>query len=74
MPMLPPAPRAGPPPGEALRPLLEPLASLLYDALRPRFVQLSDIDSLVDLIDILQGEVGRLPCVCLHAGRWRCFG
>jgi hypothetical protein len=49
---------AAPPTGEALRPLLEPLATLLYDALRPRFVQLSDIDSLVDLIDILQGEVG----------------
>ena len=42
---------------EALRPLLEPLGQLLYDLLRPRFVQLADMDLLAELIDILQHEV-----------------
>lgn len=42
---------------EALRPLLEPLGQLLYDLLRPRFVQLADMDTLSELIDILQHEV-----------------
>ncbi|WIA18992.1 hypothetical protein OEZ85_003659 [Tetradesmus obliquus] len=45
--------------GEALRPLLEPLGQLLYDLLRPRFVQLADMDTLAELIDILQHEVLR---------------
>eukprot|EP00879_Flechtneria_rotunda_P017545 GHRR01018394.1.p1 GENE.GHRR01018394.1~~GHRR01018394.1.p1 ORF type:complete len:715 (+),score=305.59 GHRR01018394.1:627-2771(+) len=42
---------------EGLRPLLEPLGQLLYDVLRPRFVQLADMDMLTELIDILQHEV-----------------
>lgn len=44
---------------EGLRPLLEPLGQLLYDLLRPRFVQLADLDTLAELIDILQHEVLR---------------
>lgn len=49
---------------EGLRPLLEPLGQLLYDVLRPRFVQLTDMDMLAELVDILQHEVrwGRLVC------------
>jgi hypothetical protein len=43
--------------GDAVRPLLEPLGQLLYDLLRPRFVQLADMDTLAELIDILQHEV-----------------
>lgn len=42
---------------DALRPLLEPLGQLLYDLLRPRFVQLADMETLAELIDILQHEV-----------------
>lgn len=43
---------------EVMRPLLEPLGQLLYDLLRPVFVQLADMDTLAELIDILQHEVG----------------
>jgi hypothetical protein len=43
---------------EALAQLMEPLGSCLYDALRPIFVQLSDVDQLCELIDILKHEVG----------------
>ena len=49
-------------PGELLRPLLQPLGQLLYDALRPRLVQLQDIDLLCELIDILHHEVGVSGC------------
>ena len=51
-----PPPPPPPPPADALRPLLEPLASLLYDALRPRFVQLADVDAIAALVDILRSE------------------
>ena len=53
---------------EALAQLMEPLGSCLYDALRPVFVQLSDVDQLCELIDILKHEVracrGRGPGGC----------
>lgn len=39
--------------------MLEPLGQLLYDLLRPRCVQLADLDTLAELIDILQHEVLR---------------
>lgn len=44
---------------EGLRPLLEPLGQLLYDILRPRFVQLADMEILAELIDILQHQLHR---------------
>ncbi len=47
----------GPAMADALRPLLEPLATILYDWLRPRFVQLHDFDELCELVDILKHEV-----------------
>lgn len=41
----------------SLAPLLDPLCTLLYDVLRPALVQLSDIDMLCQLVDILKVEV-----------------
>ena len=51
------APQGGPSP-EALAPLLEPLAMLLYDVLRPAVIGMQDIDELCELVDILKHEVG----------------
>ncbi len=47
--------------GAALALLIGPLCTILYDALRPRFIQLQDLDELCQLIDILQQEVSHLP-------------
>jgi hypothetical protein len=43
--------------GDALAPLMDPLCTLLYDALRPAFIQLQSLDDLCALVDILQHEV-----------------
>jgi len=43
--------------GTALAPLMDPLCTVLYDALRPVFIQLSSLESLCSLVDILQHEV-----------------
>ena len=45
------------PEGSALGPLMEPLCTILYDALRPRFIQLQHLSDLCELVDILQHEV-----------------
>ncbi|PNW85826.1 hypothetical protein CHLRE_03g203750v5 [Chlamydomonas reinhardtii] len=42
---------------EALSPLLEPLATMLYDHLRPAVVVMQDLDELCELVDILKHEV-----------------
>ncbi len=47
-----------PSPAEALGPLLEPLATMLYDTLRPAVVVMQDMDELCELVDILKHEVG----------------
>ncbi|EIE20882.1 Sec34-domain-containing protein [Coccomyxa subellipsoidea C-169] len=41
----------------ALAPLMDPLCTVLYDALRPVFIQLQSLDELCGLVDILQHEV-----------------
>ena len=41
----------------ALAPLVEPLCMVLYDMLRPAFIQLQDLDDLCELVDILLHEV-----------------
>lgn len=51
----PPAPL--PPSADALAPLLEPLATMLYDQLRPAVVMMQDLDELCELVDILKHEV-----------------
>lgn len=43
--------------GTALDPLMEPLCTVLYDALRPVFIQLQSLEALCSLVDILQHEV-----------------
>ncbi|KAK9909756.1 hypothetical protein WJX75_006999 [Coccomyxa subellipsoidea] len=41
----------------SLSPLMDPLCTILYDALRPVFIQLQSLDELCGLLDILQHEV-----------------
>ncbi|BDA42423.1 Conserved oligomeric Golgi complex subunit 3 [Coccomyxa sp. Obi] len=41
----------------SLAPLMDPLCTILYDALRPVFIQLQSLDELCGLVDILQHEV-----------------
>ena len=43
--------------GDPLAPLMDPLCTLLYDALRPAFIQLQSLDDLCALVVILQHEV-----------------
>ncbi|KAK9825230.1 hypothetical protein WJX74_002000 [Apatococcus lobatus] len=43
--------------GAALSLLIQPLCTILYDTLRPRYIQLQDLDELCQLVDILQQEV-----------------
>lgn len=43
--------------GAALAPLMDPLCTVLYDALRPAFIQLQSLEALCSLVDILQHEV-----------------
>lgn len=43
--------------GSALAPLMDPLCTVLYDALRPVFIQLQSLEALCSLVDILQHEV-----------------
>jgi hypothetical protein len=55
--------------GGALGALMDPLCTVLYDALRPAFIQLADLGSLCELVDILQHEA-RL-CAAGRAARAR---
>ena len=48
---------AAPGRGQPLGELLEPLADVLYDMLRPSVLSLTDIDYICDLVNILKGEV-----------------
>lgn len=41
----------------ALSPLIDTLATMLYDTLRPAFIQLQDLAALCQLVHILQQEV-----------------
>lgn len=41
----------------SMRPLLEPLCTILYDALRPTFISMSEMDQLCELVDIMRHEV-----------------
>ena len=43
--------------GSVLAPLMDPLCTVLYDALRPTFIQLQSLEALCNLVDILQHEV-----------------
>ena len=43
--------------GTVLAPLMDPLCTVLYDALRPAFIQLQSLEALCNLADILQHEV-----------------
>ncbi|PSC70334.1 conserved oligomeric Golgi complex subunit 3 [Micractinium conductrix] len=43
--------------GAALAPLVDPLCTLLYDAVRPALIGVQDIDALCELVDILKLEV-----------------
>lgn len=47
----------GDPSGSALAPLIDSLATMLYDTLRPAFIQLQDLAALCQLVHILQQEV-----------------
>ena len=44
----------------ALSPLVDTLADMLYDSLRPAFIHLQDLSALCQLVDILQREVSPL--------------
>lgn len=41
----------------ALSPLVDTLADMLYDTLRPAYIHLQDLSALCQLVDILQREV-----------------
>ncbi|KAI3426341.1 hypothetical protein D9Q98_008714 [Chlorella vulgaris] len=43
--------------GTSLAPLVDPLCTLLYDAVRPALITVQDIDGLCELVDILRTEV-----------------
>ena len=45
------------PEGTGLAPLMDPLATILYDALRPQFIHLHALDELCEIVDILTHEV-----------------
>lgn len=36
---------------------MEPLGSILHDTIRPQYIQLNDIYTLAELVDVLSGEV-----------------
>jgi hypothetical protein len=42
---------------ESMKPLLEPMCNILYDALRPTCIMISDIDQLCELVEIMRHEV-----------------
>lgn len=53
------------PEGAGLAPLMDPLATILYDALRPQFIHLHALDELCEIVDILTHEVStglQHPC------------
>lgn len=51
--------------GTSLAPLVDPLCTLLYDAVRPALITVQDIDGLCELVDILRTEVtGWLLLAC----------
>ena len=52
-----------------LAPLMDPLCTVLYDALRPAFIQLQSLDDLCALVDILQHEVRGWLRLWLALGR-----
>ena len=41
----------------SLAPLMDPLATILYDALRPQFIHIHALDELCEIVDILTHEV-----------------
>ncbi|KAL0022928.1 hypothetical protein WJX77_008565 [Trebouxia sp. C0004] len=45
------------PEGVSLAPLMDPLATILYDALRPQFIHIHALDELCEVVDILTHEV-----------------
>ncbi|CAI5498530.1 unnamed protein product, partial [Closterium sp. Naga37s-1] len=40
-----------------LAPLIDPLCTVLYDALRPRFIHSADVDVLCELVDIVHADL-----------------
>ncbi|CAI6000927.1 unnamed protein product [Closterium sp. NIES-65] len=40
-----------------LAPLIDPLCTILYDALRPRFIHSADVDVLCELVDIVHADL-----------------
>ena len=53
------------PEGPSLAPLVDPLATILYDALRPRFIQLHSLEELCEIVDILTHEASCLMLLLL---------
>ena len=53
--------------------LVEPLGSVLQDALRPRYIVLTEIQSLAEVIDVLNAEVSSLDHNILVVEDLRCF-
>ena len=51
------------PEGPSLAPLMDPLATILYDALRPRFIHLHSLEELCEIVDILTHEASCLSSV-----------
>jgi len=50
----------------ALSPLIDTLADMLYETLRPAYIHLQDLAALCQLVDILQREVPPTPAPPAH--------
>lgn len=46
---------------EAMKPLLDPMCNILYDALRPTTITMSDMDQLCELVEIMRHEILQVP-------------
>ena len=58
--------------GGALAALMDPLCTVLYDALRPAYIQLAAMEPLCELVDILQHEVQPLLSTAVQlTSSWR---
>ncbi len=57
--------------GGALGALMDPLCTVLYDALRPAFIQLAGLEPLCELVDILQHEARARSC-WEQSSTWPC--
>ena len=57
----------------ALWTLVEPLGSILHDVVRPQYIQLNDIYTLAELVDVLSGEASGSPFTLSFVFSFHCI-